>query len=73
MTKVGEAYVGEDGQWSYYTEKDILTEQQMDDVVHQLMHDWSDTTHKHLVRELFKELPTHKIRHYMKDVKKWAR
>ena len=73
MTKVGEAYVGEDGQWSYYTEKDILTEQQMDDVVHQLMHDWYDTKHKHLVRELFKELPTHKIRHYMKDVKEWAK
>jgi len=53
--------------------RETLTEQQMDDVVHQLMHDWYDTTHKHLVRELFKELPTHKIRHYMKDVKEWAR
>ena len=53
--------------------KDILTEEQMHDVVHQLMHDWYDTTHKHLVRELFKEIPTHKIRHYMKDVKEWAR
>jgi len=69
--KVGQAYVGEDGQWYYYTEKDVMKadDKLIDKVIHQLMKDWYDDIDKPLARWLIQEIPVEKLEEYMQDVK----
>lgn len=71
MVEVGQAYVGEDGQWYYCTEKDVMKAKDalIDKVIHQLMKDWYDENDKCLARWLIQEIPVEKLEEYMQDVK----
>ena len=68
--KVGQAYVGKDGQWYYYTEKDVkeYKEQLIEKVIHQLKNDWYDEKHKALAIWLIEQIPSDKIEEYMTGV-----